>query len=230
MGQFQVGPIACSRRKSKYPDGMRKKNTRKAEYDGPTINGRPALNIETVQRWIKDAYGDHVVASQGEAVPIVQALNHCAWFEDQWKAEFKHMRRSNPSKKRMQRIHLALTALRHDLPDLIEDHVKIDPDARTTRLVGVIALLDCANSLAPIFQAYGRSPGREPELWRRIAKNIAPMIVAAVKSAGVKRAGFGKPTSPAVKIMGAALEYLEVSKSPEAIVEAVRDRKKRVVK
>jgi hypothetical protein len=211
---------------------MRKNSTMKAEYDGPTINGRPALSVENVQRWIKDAYGDHVFPSQGEAVPIVQALNHCAWLEHQWKGtpEFKQMRRSNPSKKRMQRIHLALTTLQHDLPDLIEDHVKIDPDARTTRLVGVIALLDCANSLAPIFQTYGRSPGREPELWRRIAKNIAPMIVAAVKSAGVRRAGFGKPTSPAVKIMGAALEYLEVSKSPEAIVEAVRDRKKRVGK
>jgi hypothetical protein len=82
------------------------------------------------------------------------------------------------------------------------------------------------DSLAPGFQTFGRGPGREPELWRRIARNLGPMIIKALKSAGVKRAGFGKPTSPAVKIMRAALDYLDVRKSHDAIVDAMRIRKR----
>jgi len=205
---------------------MRKNSTTKAEYDGPTINGRPALSIENVQQWFKEAYA--VVPPQGEVAPIAQSLNHCALLASQWKSspEFKQMRRSNPSTLRMQRIHVALTTLQKDLPVLIDDTLKVFPDARSTRLVGVIALLDSVNTLVPGFQKFGRGPGREPERWHRIARNLRPMIIAALKSAGVKRAGFGKPTSPAVKIMRAALDYLDVRKSSEAIVDAMRIRKR----
>jgi hypothetical protein len=205
---------------------MKKNSTAHAEYDGPSINGRPALSIGDVQQWFKDTYD--VVPPQSEAATIAANLNHCLFLEAQWKStpEFKKMRRNNQSTLRMQRIHLALTTLQKDLPALIDDTLKVFPDGRTTRLVGVIALLDSVDSLAPGFQTFGRGPGREPELWRRIARNLGPMIIKALKSAGVKRAGFGKPTSPAVKIMRAALDYLDVRKSHDAIVDAMRIRKR----
>jgi hypothetical protein len=214
---------------------MRKDSTTKTEYDGPTINGRPALSIENVQQWFKEAYA--VVPPQGEEgkcffkclALIAQSLNHCAFLQAQWKStpEFKKMRRNNQSTLRMRRIHLALTTLQKDLPALIDDTLKVFPDARTTRLVSVIALLDSVNTLAPGFQTFGRRRGREPELWHRIARNLGPMIIAALKSAGVKRAGFGKSTNRAVKIMRAALDYLDVRKSDEAIVDAMRIRIRR---
>jgi hypothetical protein len=205
---------------------MKKNSTARAKYDGPSINGCPALSIEDVQQWVKDAYD--VVPPQSEAAVIAANLNHCLFLEAQWKntPEFKKMRRNNQSISRIRRIHLALTTLQKDLPVLIDDTLKVFPDARTTRLLGVIALLASVNTLAPGFQTFGQRPGREPELWRRIARNLGPMIITALKSAGVKRAGFGKPTSPAVKIMRAALDYLDVRKSHEAIVDAMRIRKR----
>jgi hypothetical protein len=206
---------------------MKKNGTRSVEYDGPTINGRPALSIENVQQWFKEAYG--VVPSQGEAAPIAQSLNHCAFLASEWKGtpELKKMRRNNPSRLRGQRIHLALETLQKDLPGLIDDYLKVFPDARTNQLVGVITLLNSVNALAPGFQEFARGPGREPELWHRIARNLRPMIITALKSAGVKRAGFGKSTNRAVKIMRASLDYLDVRKSEEAIVDAMRIRKRR---
>jgi len=207
---------------------MKKNGTRRrVEYDGPTINGRPILSIENVQEWFREAYD--VVPPQGAAAPIAQALNHCAFLASEWKStpELKKMRRNNPSRLRGQRIHLALTTLQKDLPGLIDETLKVFPDARTTRLVGVIALLDSVSTLAPWFQAFDRGPGREPERWRRIARNLRPMIISALKASGVKRAGFGKPTSPAIRIVRAALDYLDVRKSHEAIVDALRIRKKR---
>jgi hypothetical protein len=209
---------------------MKKNGTKSVEYDGPTINGRPILSIENVQQWFKEAYG--VVPPQGEAAPIAQSLNHCAFLASEWKGTFelKKMRRNNPSRLRGQRIHEALTILQDDLLGVIDDTLKVFPDARTNQLVAVIALLDSVNALAPGFQAFARGPCREPELWHRIARNLGPMIITAIKSAGVKRAGFGKSSNRAVKIMRAALDYLDVRKSDEAIVDAMRIRKKRVGK
>jgi hypothetical protein len=80
--------------------------TLKAE--GVTINGRPALTLESVQHWFSDAFN---VVPEGCAIaPIAQAVNHCALLESQWRRtpELDEMRRSNLSMLRTRRIAEAL--------------------------------------------------------------------------------------------------------------------------
>ena len=81
------------------------------DAEGATLNGRPALTLESVQQWFSDAF--HVVPEVGAVAPVAQAVNHCALLESHWKRtpEFDEMRRSNPSMLRMRRIAEALTTL-----------------------------------------------------------------------------------------------------------------------
>jgi hypothetical protein len=50
------------------------------------------------------------------------------------------------------------------------------------------------------------------------------------KASGIKKAGFGKTTSPAVRVMKSALQWLKVNATEEAIVEAMRKPRERVGK
>jgi hypothetical protein len=197
------------------------KPTRGAE--GTTINGRPALTLESVQHWFIDAFG--VVPEASAVAPLAQAINHCALLESHWKRtpEFDEMRRSNPSMLRMRRIADALATLRNDLPILIEDTEKANGDKQSEGLIAVVTLLDAVKPLAAGFQKFRkRGAGREVDPWHQIARNLRPLILEALMSAGITRAGFGKTTSPAVKIVKSAFSYLKVETSEEAIVEAMR--------
>jgi hypothetical protein len=190
---------------------------------GATINGRPALTPEIVQQWFRAAFD--VVPGADAIEPLTQAVNHCAFIESQWKRtpEFDEMRRRNPSTLRARRIAEALSTLRSDLPALIEDTRKGIGDQQSDGLATVVALLDAVNLLVPGFQKFRqRGGGREVDPWHRIARNLRPLILEALRSSGVKRAGFGKITSPAVQIVKSALAYLEVKVSEQAIVEAMR--------
>jgi hypothetical protein len=104
-----------------------------AEFDGPTINGHPALRVDDVQQWFKDAFG--VVPPKRETVDITQKLNHCELLSFQWRntPELTKMRSNNPSWLRMQRISAALTTLQSDLPVLIDDTRRLTPPRRTAR-------------------------------------------------------------------------------------------------
>jgi hypothetical protein len=196
------------------------------DAEGATINGRPALTLESVQQWFSDAF--HVVPEVGAVAPIARAVNHCALLESHWKRtpEFDEMRRSNPSMLCMRRIAEALTTLQNDLPVLIEDTRNVIGDKQSEGLSAVIALLDAINPLAEGFQKFRqRGAGREVDPWHNIARNLRPLILDALKSAGVKRAGFGKAeTSKAIRIVKSALAYLGVQATEQAIVEAMRTR------
>jgi hypothetical protein len=127
----------------------------------------------------------------------------------------------------MQRISAALTTLQSDLPVLIDDTRRLTPqDELSLTILG--ALLDSVNKSAPGFQKFRRhGPGRKPEAWHQIARNLRTPILAALTASGVKRAGFAKSTSPAVMIVRSALGYLGVTASHEAIVDAMRTRKRK---
>jgi hypothetical protein len=71
-----------------------------------------------------------------------------------------------------------------------------------------------------------QGPGRKPAGWHYIAQELGPIVLNALKPSNVRTAGFGKPTSPALKIMNLVLDYLGVATPPEAIVEAMRRRPK----
>ena len=119
-----------------------------AKYDGPFIDGHPALSIDEVRQWFRKF--DRVVPD-GAATAIAQMLNHCAFLESQWKntSEFKKARRSNASILRAKRVDEALSTLQRDLPVLIEDTLRVYPKRQPNQ---VDALLDLVNLLAPGFQ------------------------------------------------------------------------------
>ena len=207
---------------------MRKITTSVADYDGPMINGHPALSVKAVQLWFSDTFTVNPTAEH--VAPITQALNHCSLFEAHWRntPEYKKMRRGNPAALRLRRIHEALATLQKELPVLVDSTRKVFPEAHGEGLVATIALLNSVNLLAPAYEKFHRpGVGREPEAWHRIARNIGPMILQVLKANSIARAGFGKPTSPAVKIMQLALTYLDERHSPEAIVDAMRTPTKR---
>jgi hypothetical protein len=213
-----------------------------AEYEGPTINGHPILSVENVQQWFKQACG--CVPSLDDAARVARAVNHYDLFSALWKEtrEFKTSRQNNPSALRMRRIREALTTLQNDLPVLIEDTRKAFPDPQRSRLL--VALLDAVNSVAPrdpaaahMKTALARSvsaplrqgPGRKPSGWHYIAQELGPIIGEALKRCGVT-SGFGKPTSPAVKILELVFGYLSFATTAEAIVDAMRKPRKRTKK
>lgn len=211
--------ILVRREKAKSSKGMG------APEGWPLISGQAALSAKDVQRWFRDAYG--VIPSAADVAPIAEALNHCRFLEGQWsdKPEFKKARRGNPSRLRMQRIGEALRSLQTDLADYLKDTRKVRPNDKHEELKALIKAVD---SVVPGFQKFTRSRrGPEPLLWHRIACSLKPLIVAALQSCGIKRAGFGKPTSPAIKIVQAALSYIGVEESVDTICDALRGRKKK---
>jgi hypothetical protein len=195
------------------------------EYDGPTMNGRLILDIETVQLWFKGACG--VSLTKEAAKPVAQKLNDYALLAMTWKntPEFNRMRENNKGRQRMQRISVALATLQKDIPALIDDTVKIAPEHPA--MASVVALRDAVNVLAPGFQKFlPKGRGRKPEAWHGVARKLGPMFKDAIKQSSGKRAGFGKATSPAVGIMQLALAYLGIEASLDAIADAMRGRKK----
>ena len=107
------------------------------------------------------------------------------------------MRRSNPSTLRRRRIAEALATLQNDLPVLMEDTRIAIGDKKSEGLTALVALLDAIKPFAAGFEKFRqRGAGREVDPWHKIARNLRPLILEALTSAGVKQAGFGKITSP----------------------------------
>lgn len=205
---------------------MAKKRIEPPEDDGPTINGHAILGPETVQQWFVIA--GTAIPRLEQAAPIAQKVNNFDLFGFIWKStlEYKQARQKNPSMLRLRRISQALAILQKELPAAIEDTRRVNPKAEGEGLHAAIALLELANRLEPAYRGFRRR-GREPEGWHRVARTLGPLIRAALESEGTGRAGFGKPTSPAVKVVELALGYLGVHKSCEAIVDAMRGRTKK---
>jgi len=204
----------------------RNATTRVAE-EGPFINGRPALTIREVQRWFKDAA--KVTPPAKAVVPIAQGLNQSLLFQWLWsdKPTFKQMRRNSAPRLLGRRIGEALRALQKDLPTLLEGTLKTNPNTKSSALAHTHLLLDLVNQHAPAFEKFAPPPpGRAPKGWHKIARKLGPLIIKALKKSGLKRAGFGQPTSPAVGIIRSALSFLGVETTREAIVDAMRNRKK----
>jgi hypothetical protein len=64
--------------------------------------------------------------------------------------------------------------------------------------------------------------GRRHSLWHGWALYLGPDLLGALKTCGVRRAGFGNATSPATKILKSALGWLGENVQEEAIVKAMR--------
>ena len=191
-------------------------------YDGPTVNGKPLLTVEVVEQWFKEAYG--CIPSPEEATSLAKDINHCAFLSVHWKPEFNKQRRGSADVLRMERIGLALTALKKDIPVLIANNIAVRPGPPDERLV---VLLSSVSSLEPLFQLYRPRRGRQPELWHNVARNLGRKIIETAKADGVKRPGLGAPTSPAIGILKNALGFLGLETTVEAICDAVRPTRNR---
>jgi hypothetical protein len=197
------------------------------DYDGPTINGRPALSVREIQKWFSD---EGCIIPMEDAAAIAGDLNHCAFVSFFWKStpSLRAARRTNPSRLSMQRTYTALKTLQNDLPVLIANTLKVHPKNPPPSLAPIEALLKTANNLEPCFRKYApRGRGREPDLWHNIARNVGRKIAEAFAKHSKKRTGLGKPTSPAIKILKLTMSYLEEHHSEDAIVDAVRARRAR---
>jgi hypothetical protein len=212
---------------------MRAANEEPRERDhGTTINCHPILTAETVQHWFRQTCDR--LPCPDDAARLAATINHYDFLSALWKESTlsKTVREDNQSLLRMRRIGKALTTLQMALPEAIDDARKVlPPGAQDTGLNAVISLLDSVKILAPGFQKFvQRGRGRKPSRWHHVAHELRPLIVAALNSAGFKQAGFGKETSPAVKIMKLAFEHLCHATSEAAIVEAMRARPPRTKK
>ncbi len=196
-----------------------------ANYDGPTINGRPILGVDDVQKWF---------AAEGCIIPpecaaaIARDLNHCALLSFLWKntPELRAARGNSPSQIRMKRIYTALKSLQDELPILIANTDKASPRNPPSSLAPIEALLAAAIDVAPVFQKFvPRGRGREPDPWHNVARNVGRDIAKVFVEHSNRPAGLGKPTSPAIRIVKLALAYLDEHHSEEAIVDAVRSRR-----
>lgn len=196
---------------------------RRPKVDEPKYSipkGREALTVQDVEKWFKDA--GQRTPFEATLEPIRDKLHYYVFIEGQWRdtADFKKTRKDNALKLR--RINDALRTLQEEFPPLIENTLTAFPDKRA----GVEAaqrLMVAVNEVAPGFSKFvqpGR--GRQRARWHRVAQDIGSLIAAALKSSGVKRPGFGKPTSPGVKVLQSALKFLLVNVSPDAIVEAMK--------
>lgn len=196
------------------------------DYDGPTINGRPILGVEDVQKWFAS---EGCIISAECAAAIARDLNYCALVSFLWKSTpaLRSARRNSAFHLSSKRIHFALKSLQHELPILINNTRKVFPNTPPS-LVTIEALLAATNNVAPGFQKFApRGRGRETDLWHNIARNVGQNITKAFAKYSGRRAGLGKSTSPAIKILKSALAYLDENHSEEAIVDAVRSRRSR---
>jgi hypothetical protein len=196
-------------------------------FEPPTLNGRPLLSIEVVQQWIKEACGR--VPLLHEAERLAAEINHYDFLSALWKdtADLKLWRAANPSKLRLARISQALTTLKADLRTEIDTTLEAFPDANGPNLLTMTDLLALVEKLSPAFQKFERrGGGRQKVGWHKIARALGPRVISALESSGLKNAGFGQPTAPAIAVLRSALAHLGVSTSEDAIVDAMRNRTK----
>ena len=202
-----------------------------AALDGPTLNGHPVLSIEDAKQWFKEVGCDPKTEA---VVSLVKKLNELEFVGRLWKntPAFRALRRSNPSYLRHVRVARALETLRSDIPNIIDDSLRTrSPIERSEWKHPMTTLLDYAILVAAAFQKFlPRGRGREPELWHNVARKIATDITEILEASGRRPAGLGKPTSPAVKVARSALAYFGINKSEEAIVEAIRPKRRRSIK
>jgi hypothetical protein len=204
---------------------MKKKHAAKG-FDGPTVNGHPLLSEADVQKWFESV--DRQVPG-GAALSIAQMLNHYEFIGALWKStpELREQRSANPSRLRLSRVAQALQTLEADLPTLLETAHEVLPSERLEEYRPVVELLDQVRELAPRFRHSLPGRGRGAEPWHMVARKVGDRIVETLVTSTGRRFGFGKSTSPAIKILQSALAYLGVEKSPEAIVDAMRPRRAR---
>jgi hypothetical protein len=194
--------------------------------DEPTLNGHAILSAADVQVWFKKA---GCIAPKARALSIAQLLNQYEFLGASWKntSELRQLRRKNPSRLRQIRLATALHRLQSDLPPMIEDARNVLPAERHKELEPIIDFLDRVNEIAPQFEGYLPRRGRGAEIWHVVARKVGAKIIETFKASTGRRAGFGKPTSPAITVLQPALAYLGIDASPQAIVDAMRPRRMR---
>lgn len=195
--------------------------------DGPLINGHPILGINEVQQWFSDAGYE---ANTESAKSLAQAINHAELFGYLWKntSALRTQRGNDQFRLQCGRVTQALEVLRMDLPLIIEAVLKVDPNVQSDNFNQLKTLLNYANTTAPSFQQFSpRGRGRQPELWHNVARNLAKNIKAILEASSSRRFGYARATSPVVRILQMALIYLNIHKSPETIVEALRPKRTR---
>lgn len=193
-----------------------------ANYDGPTVNGRPILTVETVQEWFREAF--NVVPSADDAASIARDFNHCEWLVEEWKPQYNEARRNREYVGRMARISKALTVLQVDLQKLYDDTlVAVQSPYNDEGFKAFVVLLDSVKLHEPAFQKFKKGLGREPEKWHNLARNLGKKICDVAKKSGVNRCGLGKPTSPAILVLKRGLDWLDLDEREKVTLDRVHD-------
>lgn len=136
---------------------------------------------------------------------------------------------------RNERIATALSTLRTDLPGWLDGYKTPESiEAQkfmpkwATRLKTQLALVSTLRDVVlfiereRIFSQYLPTMGHPRAWWHGVALFLGPDILAALQASGIKQAGFGNATAPAVAILKSALGWLGADHKEETIVKAMR--------
>jgi hypothetical protein len=141
-----------------------------ATYDGPLVNGCPALTEQRIQEWCRQAH--MCVLSGGAAAEMARTLNHYAWLSPLWIPKFSERQKANPSMQRIRRIAGALETLQNDLPGLLADSRVGGGDVSLTE-----ALYDLALKHDSIVAEYRRAPGRPSDKRAIVASKVGELLI-----------------------------------------------------
>jgi hypothetical protein len=203
------------------------KRTKGSDNSDPLVNRRAILKPEEIQKWFSDLKRP---ITSDDARGIAKMLNDYAFLQAFWKdtQTFKTRRQSNVSLLRLRRIADALLVLQSDLPALIEDSFKVDPKRQDQSIQDLIAFNDKVALYAKGYEEYrSRGRGRQSDGWHLVARKIGTEVLKVLSSNSHGKAGFGKATSPAIKIIQRSFSFLQEERSAEAIVDALRRRRDR---
>jgi hypothetical protein len=155
------------------------------EYDGPLINQRLPATIELVQSWCRKVKAP--ILTDDDAAAMAREVNHALLLEAEWRDESKAARDEELSTQRMRRIADAMATLQADLPKLIEDSRRFNPDADLSPTENLLEVL--SRHQAIIDADPRRKKGRCQSLEKNLTTNLAKKVLHLWGQAATKRAG-----------------------------------------
>jgi hypothetical protein len=180
------------------------------EYEGPLVNGRPALTETKVQAWCIAPRMPQI--SSAGAAEICRLLNDALLFSWLWPDRAAKQRQANPSTQWMGRIARALRTLLNDLPQLIADSKVAGREVTLTE-----TLLEHVEKHRLIAEKYQTAPGRPVALEGNMATNIGKKIqeIWAAEHSGraPRKADVDKFVAHAMKWLGAPHEECALART-----------------
>jgi hypothetical protein len=192
------------------------------------------LPPEKVQRWFREAN----VNAPSQEVAANLALK-VIFLKITWPLERdKKTRKATPFDDSAKRIGIAIATLRKELPGWLDEyssplwqplHGFTDEPVYKKTLQSMSRLREVIDLIVHegVFRDHLPVMGRPREAWYGLALALGEEIVAALKASGVKSAGFGKGTSPALRVLKSALRWLGVHEKDDALIMAMRRNRER---